>query len=88
MIMGGSYDALTQPMRQENSNSPKSKRPVCALHIRLFEFSNLISIRRGAMEEHVRRHLNGESVMPRPAAALGALLPSAMLGMLDQRIAV
>ena len=88
MMMGGPYDALTWPMWQGNSNSPKSKRPVCALHIRLFEFSNLISIRRGAMEEHVCRYLTGESVMPRPAAALGALLPSTMLGMLDRRIAV
>ena len=88
MMTGGPYDALTRPMRQGNSNSPKSKRPVCALYIQPFEFPNLISIRRGATEEHVRRHLTGESVMPRPTTTLGALLPSAMLGMLDRRIIV
>ena len=79
MMTGGSYDALTRPTWQGNSNSPKSKRPVCALCIRPFEFPNLISIRREATEEHVCRRLTCESVTPRPAAAPGALPPSAML---------
>ena len=79
MMTGGPYDALTRPMWQGNSNSPKSKHPVCALHIQPFEFPNLISIRRGATEEHVCRRLTGESVTPRPATAPGALPPSAML---------
>ena len=79
VMTGGPYDALTWPMWQGNSNSPKSKRPVCALRIRPFEFPNLISIRQGATEEHVCRRLTGESVTPRPATAPGALPPSAML---------
>jgi hypothetical protein len=75
-------------MWQGNFNYLKSKRPVYALRIRPFEFPNLISIRRGATEEHVRRRLTGESVTPWPAAAPGAMPPSAMLRMLDRRIAV
>ena len=47
-------------MWQGNSNSPTSKRPVCALRIRPFEFPNLISLRRGAMEGHVRHRLTCE----------------------------
>ena len=79
VMMGGPYDALTQPMWQGNSNSPTSKRPICALLIRPFEFPNLISIKRGATEEHVRRRLTGESVTPQSATTPGALPPSAML---------
>jgi len=79
MMMGGPYDALMRPMWQGNFNSPKSKRPVCALRMRPFEFPNPISIRRGATEDHVHRRLTGESVTPQPAMAPGALPPSAML---------
>ena len=79
MMTGDPYDALTRLMWQGNSNSPTSRRPVRAFCIRLFEFPNLISIRQGATEDHVRRCLTGESVTPRPAVSPGALSPSAML---------
>ena len=79
MMTGDPYDALTRLMWQENSNSPKSKCPVCALRIRSFEFPNLISIGWRATEEHVRRRLTGESVTPQSATTPGALPPSAML---------